>query len=287
MSLLSPNLAAFLAITRTQTVHGAARELGITQTGVTQRIRSLEASLSTTLFIRSRKGMQLTHEGQALLRYCQASLDLEGETLAQITGAGEQSNVRVCVTGPSSIMRSRIIPQCIPCLQGFKEVAIEFEINDLESREDALRNGRSQLAILSRERVAREMDSKLLKPEEYVLVGPASWKRRALSDILKKERIIDFDPSDAMTFSYLKKHKLLDQVAGERHFVNSTEALAEMIQAGLGYGVLTAEFAGLFLKRCDLAILNSGAVFEHQVALAWYPRQKMPRYFEALVKAIR
>jgi DNA-binding transcriptional LysR family regulator len=287
MSLLSPNLAAFLAITRTQTVHGAARELGITQTGVTQRIRSLEASLSTTLFIRSRKGMQLTHEGQALLRYCQASLDLEGETLAQITGAGEQSNVRVCLTGPSSIMRSRIIPRCIPCLKEFKEVTIEFEINDLESRVDALRNGRAQLAILSRERVAREMDSKLLKPEEYVLVGPASWKRRALSDVLKKEKIIDFDSSDTMTFSYLKKHKLLDQVVGERHFVNSIEALAEMIQAGLGYGVLTSEFAALFLKRCDLAILNSGAVFEHQVALAWYPRQKMPRYFEALVKAIR
>jgi DNA-binding transcriptional LysR family regulator len=287
MSLMSPNLAAFLAITRTQTVHGAARELGITQTGVTQRIRSLEASLSTTLFIRSRKGMQLTHEGQALLRYCQASLDLEGETLAQIMGAGDRSNVRVCVTGPSSIMRSRIIPQCIPCLQGFKEVAIEFEIDDLESREDALRNGRAQLAILSRERVAREMDSKLLKPEEYVLVGPSAWKRRVLSDILKKEKIIDFDPSDTMTYSYLKKHKLLDQVVGERHFVNSIESLAEMIQAGLGYGVLTAEFAALFLKRCDLAILNSGAVFEHQVALAWYPRQKMPRYFEALVKAIR
>jgi DNA-binding transcriptional LysR family regulator len=287
MSLLSPNLAAFLAITKTQTVHGAARELGITQTGVTQRIRSLESSLSTTLFTRSRKGMQLTHEGQALLRYCQASLELEGEAMAQISGAGEQSVVQVCLTGPSSIMRSRIIPQCLPILKDFKEVAAKFEINDLDSREDDLRNGQAQLAILSRERVAREMDSKLLKPEEFVLVGPSAWKRRVLSDILKNEKIIDFDPSDTMTFSYLKKHKLLEQVSGERHFVNSIEALAEMIQSKLGYGVLTREFAELFLKRCDLAILNSGAVYEHQVALAWYPRQKMPRYFEALVKAIR
>jgi len=32
MSLLSPNLSAFLAISRAQTVHGAARELGLTQT---------------------------------------------------------------------------------------------------------------------------------------------------------------------------------------------------------------------------------------------------------------
>jgi len=287
MSLLSANLQAFLSITRAQTVHGAARELGITQTGVTQRIRSLEGALSATLFTRSRKGMALTHEGQALLRYCQAAQDLEGEALAQIVGAGRQSTVRVSITGPSSIMRSRIIPQCLPVLNKFKEIAVLFDLNDLDAREDALRSGKAQLAILSRERVAREMDSKLLKPEKYVLVGPSAWKRRALSDILKCEKIIDYDPSDTMTFTYLKKHKLLDQAVSERHFVNNTESLVEMFRAELGYGVLTTEFAAPFLKQGDISLLNSGAVYENQVALAWYPRQQMPAYFRALVDTIR
>jgi bifunctional ADP-heptose synthase (sugar kinase/adenylyltransferase) len=87
---------------------GRSGEAGLIES-VTQRIRSLESSLSTTLFTRSRKGMMLTHEGQALLRYCQASKELEGEALAQITGAGSQATVRICVTGPSSIMRSRML----------------------------------------------------------------------------------------------------------------------------------------------------------------------------------
>src|SRR4051812_25265264 len=98
MSLLSPQLEAFLAITKYKTVHGAARELGITQTGVTQRIRALEFQLSTTLFIRSRKGMAPTTEGQALLRYCQAARDLEGEALAKIQHAATKTEVRVAVT---------------------------------------------------------------------------------------------------------------------------------------------------------------------------------------------
>ena len=49
MSLLSPQLAAFLAIVKRQTVHGASQDLGITQTGVTQRIKALEAQLSAKL----------------------------------------------------------------------------------------------------------------------------------------------------------------------------------------------------------------------------------------------
>jgi DNA-binding transcriptional LysR family regulator len=230
--------------------------------------------------------MSLTHEGQALLRYCQAAQDLEGEALAKIVGAGHQSVVRVCITGPSSIMRSRIVPLALPVLTKLKEIVVVFDMNDLETREDALRSGKAQLAILSRERVANEMDSKLLKPEKYVLVGPLAWKKRTLSNILKKEKIIDFDPSDTMTFDYLKKHKLLEQANSERHFINNTESLVEMFKAGLGYGVLTTEFAAPFLKRGDITLLNSGGIYENQMALAWYPRQQMPKYFQALVDAI-
>ena len=46
MSLLNHGLEAFLAIIRQGTVHGAAREIGLSQTGVTQRIRALERDLA-------------------------------------------------------------------------------------------------------------------------------------------------------------------------------------------------------------------------------------------------
>ncbi len=74
MSLLSPQLEAFVAITRYRTVHAAAVDLHITQTAVTQRIRTLETRLRTTLFTRTRRGMLLTPEGEALLRYCHAAI---------------------------------------------------------------------------------------------------------------------------------------------------------------------------------------------------------------------
>jgi LysR family transcriptional regulator (chromosome initiation inhibitor) len=286
MSLLGPNLEAFLTITRTKTVQAASKELGITQTGVTQRIRALEAQLDTTLFLRSRRGMGLTPEGEALLRYCQSARDLEGEALARIQSSGTRFEARVQLQGPTSIMRTRVIPQCMGVLTRYPELLVTFKISDHESGSEALRSGSAQFALLPPEEVAREMDSKLLKAEEYVLVGAPQWKRRELKEIIQKERIIDFDPEDQTSFSYLKKFKLHSHAKSQRHYVNNNESLVEMFHSGIGYGVLTREFAEPHLKSGRVSLLNSGAVFENRLALAWYPRPRPAEYFQALVDSI-
>jgi LysR family transcriptional regulator, chromosome initiation inhibitor len=170
MSLLDPRLQAFVSIVRNHTVHGAAKELKLTQTGVTQRIRALESQLGVTLFTRSRRGMMLTQEGEALNRYCIGASDLEGLALNQILGAGRSSAIRVNISGPTSIMTSRIIPSCISLYEKFPALFLNFEMNDSETRVSQLRQGLTHLVIIPPEQVANEMDSKMLKADQYVLV---------------------------------------------------------------------------------------------------------------------
>ncbi len=286
MSLLGPQLEAFLAIIRHKTVQSASKDLGITQTGVTQRIRALEEQLDSTLFIRSRRGMGLTAEGEALLRYCQSARDLEGEAMARIRGAGTAFETRVLIQGPTSAMRARIIPQCLSVLLKYPELSVTFQIADRESGAEALRTGSAQFAILPPEDVAREMESKLLRPESYVLVGPEKWKNRSIKEIIQSERIIDFDSSDQTTHLYLKKYKLLSLAKSERHFVNNNESLVAMLHSELGYGVLTREFAAEYLKKGLVSLLHPEGSLERRLALAWYPRPRAAEYFKALVDAI-
>lgn len=286
MSLLGPQLDAFMAITQFKTVHGAAASLHITQTGVTQRIRTLENKLGTTLFVRTRRGMMLTPEGEALLRYCHATRELEGEALATIQGAGTKTAIRFCITGPTSIMRSRIITQCFPIMKTFPNLLLHFDINDLDSRTRSLRTGASQLAVIQHEHVAPEMEFKLLKPENYVLVCTSAWKHRTLADIIQNERIIDYDPADQMTLDYLKHFDLLEQALHERHFVNRTDLLAMMLIGGFGYGVLALEFSKTYIERNELIVLNNEKIYENSMALAWYDRPAPPPYFSALIDAI-
>lgn len=285
MRLLSPQLEAFVAIVKNKTVHGAAKEIHITQTAVTQRIRTLETHLSTSLFIRSRRGMLLTSEGEALYRYCQQAEALEGEALSFITRSGHDKSVRIGIAGPSTIMHTRIIPSCINILKPYPSLLLNFMVNDNSSRVTTLRQGKCELAILENKEVADEMERKLLKPDLYVLVGAKKWKKRRLKDILKNEKIIDFNQADEMTFLYLKEYGLFDLAHKDRHFANRTSALAIMISAGAGFGVLPLEFAKPYLVNNQLSLLNSGKTYEHQYSLAWFPRHKQPDYLSALINA--
>ncbi len=164
MSLLHPAMTAFLAVARHGTVHGAAREIGLSQTGVTQRVRGLERDLGCTLFVRSRKGMRPTAEGEALLRYGQRATDLEGELLSLIRRGADVADVRIAITGPSSLMRSRVIPGVAGVLPQFPGLALTFHLDDRDSALNQLKTGVAQLAVLARDDVVNELDAKRLNP---------------------------------------------------------------------------------------------------------------------------
>lgn len=287
MSLISPNLQAFAAIAQTGTVHGAAVVLGLTQTGVTQRLRSLERQVGGTLFLRSRRGMKLTEEGAALLRYCQGARALEGEVLGQIAGAGRQEEITVTVAGPSSVMNSRIVRACLPLYRQWPKLLLNFVVIDSPGRLALVRSGQATLAVVSPDDVPNEMTGKRLKPDQYVLVAPKSWKGRRLADIVAHERIIDFAGDDGTTLSYLKRFGLSGAPRPSRLFANSNEAVIQMFQHGVGYGTLTQEVARPHLQSGRLITLNGGAVHESPHALAWYPRPEMPGYLRAVVDSIR
>lgn len=286
LSLLSPQLEAFVAVATHKSVHAGAKAIHLSQTAMTQRIHGLESKLGTTLFVRTRHGMQLTPEGEALLRYCYTVSDLSGEALAHIIGAGSTTTIRMCLTGPTSIMASRVIPQCFTVMEKFPQVLMTFDINDTDHRINALRTGASQFAILEPENIPREIKTKKLKPEKYLLVCSKRWKDRKLQDIIRTERIVDFDEQDSMSINYLKHFNLFKLARSDRIFVNRTEPLAKIISEGYGYGVLTEEFCKPYLEDDRLILLNSGKKYENVLMLAWYARPEPPKYFMSLIKAI-
>jgi DNA-binding transcriptional LysR family regulator len=287
MSLLNPQLDAFMMVAECKTVHGAAQRLHITQTGITQRIKALEQRLQAALFTRTRRGMLLTSEGEALLRYCQTVRQLANETLANIAGAGTAVETHITICGPSSIMHARVIPECIKIIKQYPHLQMQFEVADVEERDKLLRIGACQFAILQKEHLLLEMDYKHLQPEKYVLVCSAKWQKRKLKDILQCEHIIDFNPADKMTFDYLKKFNLFEYARIERHFVNRPESMALLLAEGCGYGVLTKEFAQPYLEQKKLILLNAGKVYENKMVLVWYKRPQLKDYFAAVINNIK
>ena len=287
MILLDSQLIAFEAIVREGTVNAAAKSIFLTQTAVTQRLRQLEQKLKTTLFIRSRRGMILTSEGEQLHRYCQRVTEMSGAVLANIQGAGVSSSLRLKIVGPSTKIRTQIIPQCQSVMKAFPKLNISFLIDDSPDISQQLKSGAVDLAVLCPEQVTLEMESKSLLAEQYVLICSSKWKHRSLIDIIQQEKIIDYDHEDQMTFTYLKKYDLFEYIQSERHFVNNTESIAELFIAECGYGVLTKEVAKPYIELGDLFILNENKTYLYAVSLAWYARPQSTPYFSSIIDAIK
>jgi DNA-binding transcriptional LysR family regulator len=285
-SLLDPHLQVFLAVAQHKSMHAAAKTIHLTQTAVTQRIRSLETRLRTTLFIRTHHGVSLTSEGEALLRYCYATQELEGRALANINGAGFEATVRLSISGPTSIMTSRIIPKCRLLMRKYPNLLLSFNINDSPQRINSLQTGVCHFVIIEPQHVFKEMQVKQIKAEQYVLVGPSSWKTRDFKEILQTERIIDFDESDPMTLNYLKHFDLLKYIRPERHFVNINESLLSLFIEGYGFGVLSTELCKPYLDQNQLILLNSNQSYENELVLAWYTRTEPPSYFADVIDLI-
>lgn len=284
--LKNPLLLAFERIATLKTVHAAASDLGLTQAAMTKRLRLLESELGVTLFLRSRRGMSLTEEGKALLQFCKTSNEAEGQLMSKLKGENQQE-VSLTIAGPTSAISSRINKDCLPLYSKYPHLKLHFQSEDHANLIEMIRQAKVDLAIVPPSLVPNEMDSKILKPDRYLLVGSAKWQGRPLLEILENERIIDFYPSDNTTLNYLRKFGLTDTKRPDRLYTNENSALIRMFATGIGFGTLTEDIAKPAIESGDLIKLNRGQVFEDPLALTWYPRHEKPDYFRDIIRSIK
>ena len=82
-------LRAFEASARALSFTAAAQELNMTQSAVSQQIKSLESALGRLLFVRRVRGLELTDEGRGYLPTVQAAFAMLEEGTSVLTGRND------------------------------------------------------------------------------------------------------------------------------------------------------------------------------------------------------
>lgn len=100
----------FYHVATTLSFSEASRQLYISQSAVSQSVKTLEKKLGTPLFIRSTKSVQLTPEGETLLRHIEPAIQLirQGETNLMEAGSLGGGQLRIGAT--DTICRHLLIP---------------------------------------------------------------------------------------------------------------------------------------------------------------------------------
>jgi LysR family glycine cleavage system transcriptional activator len=152
-------LRVFEAAGRLGGFSAAAREFGLTQAAVSQRIGNLEAWLGRTLFVREARGVSLTIEGESYLPLVQDSLqalernteDLFGKSPRELRVAGLSSHIHALV---------------LPALPAFLNMRPKVRVmTDSMTRRTSLEEERTWLQIRYGRGVWPGRKAKLIAPE--------------------------------------------------------------------------------------------------------------------------
>ena len=283
MSLLSPTLEAFWAVTQKGTVQEASKILGITQTGVTQRIRSLEKQLKITLFLRSRTGMKLTPEAEVLLQYVQLSKENEGVTLSRLQKSSFESNIELGISGPSRILQSRVIPKLFSLNHKYQNIQFDLINCTFSDSLKKLKDGSSAFAFLSPEQSTRELKTKTIKPQVYRLYG--TKKNGLKKDFINSSTLIIDSAHQQIFEKFISKNKIKLLKSRKIHLSNDLAMTKDLVDHGLGISLFSEDFVKLNPSK-DLIDIMPNYAFEEKMILGWYHRSKMPDYFKAMIDSI-
>lgn len=88
-------LRCFKEVVETGSFTRAGSNIGLTQSGVSVKIRRLEERLNAKIFNRTSKSLSLTHEGDMLLDYAGRILSVHDEAVGRLTSPLASGNLRV------------------------------------------------------------------------------------------------------------------------------------------------------------------------------------------------
>ncbi|MDQ7027173.1 MAG: LysR family transcriptional regulator [Anaerolineae bacterium] len=96
-------LEIFAAVVQAGSFSAAAQHLYMTQPAVSQHIQDLELSLGISLFIRGRRGVTLTSQGEKLHHYTERILQLVAEAESQVTNVENLESGQITIGATSGV----------------------------------------------------------------------------------------------------------------------------------------------------------------------------------------
>lgn len=258
MRLDGQQLTALAAVVEQGSFDAAARQLGITPSAVSQRIKAFEQRVGQVLVVRQ-KPCKATTAGAPLLRLAAQMAMLESEALAE-SGGGPIGRARVTIAVNADSMATWF-PRVLEKVQ---DVLLDIRIEDQDHSARLLRDGVAMGAVTTERTPVAGCKVQRLGVMRYLPVASRRYIDRYLPDgftaaALAKAPTLAWNRDDALQEMLVRK-VFRRAITGPMHFVPTVEGFGGAVRAGLGWGMFPEELAareieaGLFSKLCDLQL---------------------------------
>ena len=258
----SRQLRAFCVLARTGSFTQTARELHLTQSGISHSMKALENDIGCRLLDRLGKKVVLTQAGEQLLQHSSKILSEMETARESITLLGKWGRGRLRLGASTTACQHLIPPVLREFKESFPEHAIALETGDTHQLVAALLQPRIDLALsLEAEKEPQLEFHPLFTDELQFLVSPLHpWAKAGhveRSEIARENHILYSKRS--VTFGLIENYFRHEGMTLKTIIeVGSMEATKELVKLGLGVSILAPWIARQEIEEGSLVALPLG-----------------------------
>ena len=276
-----PALAALSEIARRGSFEAAAHALGVTQSAISQRIKTLEARMGQVLLDRG-PPVAPTEAGLRLVAHLDQVRLLEAGIAGQAGAPAETPVIRIAVTADS--LASWAI-SALPEAPGL----LDLVVDDQDHAESWLRAGLVSAAITATRGPVAGCDSHALGAMRYLPTASPGFIARhfadgVTTDALRRAPAITFNAKDGLQNQWAAR-QAGTRIALPTHLIPTTQGFAEAARLGMGWGMNPEILIGDDLRHGRLVPLVADAPLD--VPLYWQVARIVAPQLAPLTRAIR
>ena len=251
----------------------AAQQLSITQSAVSQRLRSLETALGRLLVVRARP-LRLTEPGKVLLRYARQMQAMRAD-IARELGATRGHDERLPIAVNADSLATWVLPALDEVVHaGHRDgYGLELIVDDQDFTHDWLREGAVLGCVSTVAEALRGCSVTALGTMRYIAVASPAFCHDALPHGLNRGNFAQtqwlvFNRKDDMHVLWVAKAFGIQSPRLVERYVPSSEAHVRAAAMGWGIGVMPEQLAAPWLADGTLVALHADVWVD--VLLYWH-----------------
>lgn len=262
------HLAALSAILRTGSFEKAARQLGLTPSAISQRIKTLEERVGAVLVVRGQP-CQPTPAGQRLFRHAEEVALLEaglGRDLGAFEGMAKTPSLRLAVNADS------LATWFVPAMAAVDAFLYDLVLDDQDHSAGWLRRGEVRAAVTGSPQAVQGCDCRYLGRLRYLATASPAFMTRWFPDGVTPERLavaptMTFNIKDTLQSRWLAQAFAAD-ISPQTHWLPSSHGFVDATMAGVGWGMNPEILVGDAIASGRLATLMPDCPLD--VPLYWH-----------------
>lgn len=286
-------MGVFACVVEKNSFSGAARELGITTSAVSQQIRSLEQDMEVVLLHRSTRKLSLTEAGQAFFHSCQEMLSAAERGKIRINELRDDLVGELRIASTPELCANHVIPALSHWMSAHRGLAVHLEA---DNQYIDLIDGRIDIAL----RMSSKFDEQQfhvvpLARVEQVLVATPSYINQATL-ISRPEDLLNHDllqinlikNYQQFAFEHAGTQEQVDMELTSRFTTNNVFAAKSMCLQGHGIArVLYLDIQKDLLNGSLVEVLPEWRLPSYTLCAVMSKREQQPTKIHRCLDALK